>query len=662
MSNLDYLNSEFTTENMEDFKENFELVNADTKIFDTKFDTKPTTYFKDAFKRFCKNKSSVAGAIILGILILLAIFVPVVSTYNIEDPAIKEKMLAPKLFEAGTGFWDGTIERKNIVVDTTTNQPADTYLPAVSSLKVDANPSYINTAHKYAKGGYLHFYNATAPIEIPEDMTEADFTETEIYGLAYLSSYPTTMTSTGGYKAVIEFGNEDGINGAQIGEYRIVLYYIEGETQYSILLQDFSRNYETTTINISEALAAANLTEVKKASLAFELKGAGFDEDGLKVDTYLLIKTVKFTADQHTAPEDLNLISMNDANQSALYTKDLETNKFPVGYWTSTGNKNIYQTQVYFCSFTYDTYLAAYDSYEKTLAYSTVMDYVKAGWLKFKVVDAAAGVYTWEIKDADNCPIEEITGIKLNKFGDVSDVYVKVARYKEYGYKTMPKFLFGTDVQGHDLVKKAFTGLRTSLILGVCTFLFCFAFGLCWGAISGYFGGNVDLAMERFCEILGGVPWIVIMTLAILHFGNNFLTFFMALCLTGWMGTAGRTRTQFYRFKGREYVLASRTLGASDGRLIFRHILPNALGTIVTGAVLMIPSVIFSESTLAYLNLGLQGVQSFGVMLSDNQKYIETDPHLIAFPAAVLALIMISFNLFGNGLRDALNPSLKGSE
>jgi oligopeptide transport system permease protein len=168
--------------------------------------------------------------------------------------------------------------------------------------------------------------------------------------------------------------------------------------------------------------------------------------------------------------------------------------------------------------------------------------------------------------------------------------------------------------------------------------------------------------MERFCEILGGVPWIVVMTLCILHLGNNFLTFFLALCLTGWMGTAGRTRTQFYRFKGREYVLASRTLGASDMRLIFRHILPNALGTIVTGAVLMIPSVIFSESTLAYLNLGLQGVQSFGVMLSENQKYISTDPHLIVFPATILALIMISFNLFGNGLRDALNPSLKGSE
>ena len=189
------------------------------------------------------------------------------------------------------------------------------------------------------------------------------------------------------------------------------------------------------------------------------------------------------------------------------------------------------------------------------------------------------------------------------------------------GYTHMPRFIFGTDAHGYDIFKLAFSGLRTSLVLGLCTAAFCFIFGLIWGAISGYFGGNVDLAMERFCDILSGIPWIVMMTLFILHLGSNFITFFLALCLTGWMGTAGRTRTQFYRFKGREYVLASRTLGASDMRLIFKHILPNAMGTIITGAVLMIPSVIFSESTLAYLNLGLKNVDSFGVLLANNQQY-----------------------------------------
>lgn len=229
-------------------------------------------------------------------------------------------------------------------------------------------------------------------------------------------------------------------------------------------------------------------------------------------------------------------------------------------------------------------------------------------------------------------------------------------------YSKAPKFLLGTDVNGYDLITKSFKGLRTSLLLGVATAAFCFVFGLIWGSISGYFGGTIDLAMERFCEILSGVPWIVVMTLAILHLGNNMFTFFLALCMTGWMGTAGRTRTQFYRFKGREYVLASRTLGSSDFRLIFKHILPNSMGTIITSSVLMIPSVIFSESSLAFLNLGLQGVDAFGVMMANNQVYLQSYPHLVIFPAIIISLMMISFNLFGNGLRDAFNPSLKGSE
>ena len=119
----------------------FELVNEDKKIFDQKFETKPTTYLKDAFKRFCKNKSSVAGAIILGILIILAIFVPMISPYEINDPRVPERMLAPKLFEAGTGFWDGTQKMKNIVYDVEGQKPSDAYMPAVSNLVVDKEES-----------------------------------------------------------------------------------------------------------------------------------------------------------------------------------------------------------------------------------------------------------------------------------------------------------------------------------------------------------------------------------------------------------------------------------------------------------------------------------------------------------------------------------------
>ena len=625
-------------ENFEDVelsKDSFELVQSNTKIFDQKFETKATTYFKDALKRFRKNKSSVVGAFILGLLILLAIIVPIVSPFEINSPRVQERFLEPKLFEAGTGFWDGTRKYNNIIYDVDNQKPADYYAPAVTKLVVDKEPSYIDVATKYGKGGYFVFRNEVS-----------NSTASDLSAVKYLSSYPTKMTATGGYQVVIELVDIADVKSSQLGEYRILLEY--GDNEF-ILLKDYSREYKTLTLNLSDAIHNAGHTAVESAKLRFELKAG----DG--IETYILIKSCVFTSNDNN--KNLEIISINDATQSVLYAKDAN-GVAPVGYWVSDGVKNIYQAQVYYCSFVYDTYAAVYDKYEKTIAYSTLQDYIKAGWCKY---DSKVGPESFEVL-SDKCPIDGIKSQKTNVIGKVTEVTAEVYRYREYGYNSMPKFLFGTDESGHDIVKEAFSGLRTSLILGVCTCAFCLLFGLCWGAISGYFGGNIDLAMERFCEILSGVPWIVIMTLCILHLGNNFFTFFLALCMTGWMGTAARTRTQFYRFKGREYILASRTLGASDMRLIFRHILPNALGTIVTGSVLMIPSVIFSEATLAYLNLGLQGVNSFGVMLSNNQAYISTYPNLIVFPACIIALMMISFNLFGNGLRDALNPSLKGSE
>ena len=138
-----------------------------------------------------------------------------------------------------------------------------------------------------------------------------------------------------------------------------------------------------------------------------------------------------------------------------------------------------------------------------------------------------------------------------------------------------------------------------------------------------------------------------------------------AFCLTGWIGVAYRVRTQFYRFKNQEYVLAARTLGARDGRLMFKHIFPNALGTIITSSILIIPSTILSETTLSYLGIvNFQGATStsLGTMLSNGKEYLSTDPHIIAVPAIAISMLMISFNLFGNGLRDAFNPSLRGVE
>ena len=128
---------------------------------------------------------------------------------------------------------------------------------------------------------------------------------------------------------------------------------------------------------------------------------------------------------------------------------------------------------------------------------------------------------------------------------------------------------------------------------------------------------------------------------------------------------ASTTRMQFYRFKNQEYVLAARTLGAKDRRLIVKHIFPNALGTLVTSCALVIPSMIYSETNLSYLgiiNLSSGNITSVGTLIAAGQSYLSTAPYIALFPSIFLALLMLSFNLFGNGLRDAFNPSLRGTE
>ena len=272
------------------------------------------------------------------------------------------------------------------------------------------------------------------------------------------------------------------------------------------------------------------------------------------------------------------------------------------------------------------------------------------------------------------CPMRSIQSLRvinLDGIGAVATVTGTNSLYRQLyqegriGSCKMPKYFFGTDRNGKDFFKLVFSGLLTSLGLGLLSSAINIVIGLIWGAISGYFGGWVDMLMERFCEILGGMPFIVMMTLIVLLLGSNFWTFLLALCLTGWMGVAAETRRQFYRYKRREYVLASRTLGASDTRLIFKHILPNGIAPIITGAILMIPSVIFTEANISYLlpsALAFSGSQSFGITLSNVQGDLQNYPYLIVSASIVMALIMICFNLFGNGLRDAFNPALKGAD
>ena len=259
------------------------------------------------------------------------------------------------------------------------------------------------------------------------------------------------------------------------------------------------------------------------------------------------------------------------------------------------------------------------------------------------------------------------------------NVRVDYYDYFTYKYGVEPTYLFGANMQGKDILLRLANGCRFSLLLGLAITLINFIIGLIWGAISGYYGGTIDLIMERITDIISNIPTIIIMSIASIQFVNNqdlknaigpagiiVLAIFVAFIYNGWVGVAGTTRMQFYRFKGQEYVLAARTLGAKDRRLIFKHILPNATGTLVTRSVLMIPGVIFSEASLSYLGIidfENSGINSIGSMINEGKiAGLATYPHILLFPSIVISLLMISFNLFGNGLRDAFNTTLRGSE
>ena len=271
---------------------------------------------------------------------------------------------------------------------------------------------------------------------------------------------------------------------------------------------------------------------------------------------------------------------------------------------------------------------------------------------------------------ADNDPEKPLAYARVTGTSTAKSYVVRICKYTyfQYRYGFEPQFVFGTNAKGQDIFTRLAAGARFSFLLAICISAINLFIGAVYGAIEGYYGGAVDMIMERFSDILSGVPFMVVTTLFQLHLSNKvgvIPALLFAFVLTGWIGMASRVRMQFYRFKGQEYILAARTLGAGDLRLMFKHIFPNSLGTIITGSVLVIPGVIFSESSLTYLgiiNLDSSTMTSVGTMLANGKAYLSTDPYIIFFPALFIALLEVSFNLFGNGLRDAFNPSLRGAE
>lgn len=230
-----------------------------------------------------------------------------------------------------------------------------------------------------------------------------------------------------------------------------------------------------------------------------------------------------------------------------------------------------------------------------------------------------------------------------------------------YGQKKIDRyFLFGTDVMGRDLWTRTWVGTRVSLYMAFLAMLIDIIIGMAYGLISGYFGGKVDLIMQRIVEILNGIPNLVIVTLLVLIMKPGILSITIALVIKGWIGMSQVVRAQVLKLKEQEFILASITLGTSKKNVIMKEILPNIFGQVIIMSMFSIPNAIFTESFLAFIGLGLQApMASLGVLINDGFKSFLVHPYMVTIPTVVLAILMLSFNIMADGLRDAFDPKMK---
>jgi oligopeptide transport system permease protein len=219
---------------------------------------------------------------------------------------------------------------------------------------------------------------------------------------------------------------------------------------------------------------------------------------------------------------------------------------------------------------------------------------------------------------------------------------------------------FGTDDLGRDMFARTWMGASISLRVGLFAALIDLFIGVIYGGIMGYYGGRIDEVMNRAAEILYSIPHLLIIILLVVVMEPSLFTIVLALGLTGWVNMAWIVRGQVMQLKNQEYVLASRAIGAGSARIIFRHLIPNALGTIIVTMMLTVPSAIFSEAFLSFLGLGVQSpAASWGTMIADARSAMNVFPWRIFFPALFISLTMLAFNIFGDGLREAFDPKLR---
>ncbi|MDW3827400.1 oligopeptide ABC transporter permease [Staphylococcus saprophyticus] len=233
-----------------------------------------------------------------------------------------------------------------------------------------------------------------------------------------------------------------------------------------------------------------------------------------------------------------------------------------------------------------------------------------------------------------------------------------VDAYKEAGVKE--NFWFGTDQLGRDLWSRTWQGAQVSLFIGVVAALLDIFIGVVYGAISGFFGGRIDNVMQRIIEVVASIPTLIVVILFVLIFEPSIWTIILAMAITGWIGMSRVVRGEFLKLKNQEFVLASKTLGASKIKLIFKHILPNTLGVIIVTSMFTVPNAIFFEAFLSFIGIGVPAPRtSLGSLVNEGRAMLLIHPHELFIPALVLSLLILFFYLFSDGLRDAFDPKMR---
>ncbi|MBN2876660.1 MAG: ABC transporter permease, partial [Bacilli bacterium] len=280
----------------------------------------------------------------------------------------------------------------------------------------------------------------------------------------------------------------------------------------------------------------------------------------------------------------------------------------------------------------------------------------------------------------DGTLIKEFTQGSLNEVGYAPDEYkivgtftrnrIEYLKVKEYTYKYLDiedrYFIFGTDILSRDIWTRVWYGTSISLLIGVYAAIIDVLIGVVYGGIAGFFGGTkIDDIMMRILEVLYGIPSIVILFVLFMFLTPGIVPIAIAIALTGWIGVARMIRAQFLKLRDQEFVLAARTLGASDARIIMKHLIPNVVAQIIVMVSFSIPSAIFYEAFLAFIGIGLDlSKPSLGVLINDaisSTQGAMTYVYQLVLPSLVLSTLMLSINLLGNGLRDALDPRMRNN-